>query len=642
MTSLLLACCLLPWQAWAELQPPNLDLLKMRDEVKREAQSRIQTEILDRVLGQNKASVFVDLELSLRARRRENLKGGAGKTEEYKAKGEKQGAIPTDMFLPGVPRPKTVTPKKEMEIPEAAQGRTAELSKVEQEEIHTQEVQIKDFKATVIHDKGLSPKKRDEVRALILDAMSEYEMVPENVIFREAEYYSAGEKPWKQKLLDDLKEPKVFIPLLYALLTLLLLLFLFGPLRSFFRRYTEALAAKPAAEVNIESNITPPDDEEEGGAGGGGGGGTEDGKLDIMIGRKPPEPPPDPESEEEDDMAKMEPFAYITEENLKRLANLFLLRREEPWLIAVVLSYLQPEFAREVLASLPVEIQSKVAMEALKVRQVTREQVRAIDEDIKENVEFVVGGIERLTRMLEESDPATRMNILESLKNEKPVVYEHVRRSILLFEDVVEFPDKEMQIIVRELKTEDMAKALQNCTPEVVDKFFKNMSANAASLLKESMEFMKDLTPTQIEDERGKILDTVKTLEKEGKVNIRSGGDLGSYQEVLATDDERGKKYEAVEKEEPKVELNPEEAKKYFDAGVSSYEEGKQDEALEYFRQAVDYDPDLWEAAQYMGTILSEMGRTSEALMYYEKVLEKHPDQELQAWVDAQKTQAQS
>jgi len=67
----------------------------------------------------------------------------------------------------------------------------------------------------------------------------------------------------------------------------------------------------------------------------------------------------------------------------------------------------------------------------------------------------------------------------------------------------------------------------------------------------------------------------------------------------------------------------------------------EQDEALESFRQAVEHDPDLWEASQYMGTILSEMGRTSEALMYYEKVLEKHPDDELQAWVDAQKAQTQ-
>ena len=643
--AILLVLCYAPFPADAAIEPPNLDLLKMRERIAGDSQTRIQTEILDRVLGPGKASVFVDFELSLKARRRENVKTGAGQTEEYKAKGEKKGVIDTEFVLPGVPRPKAVSKEKEKEKPEAAQSRQAELSKVEQEEIYSQQVEVKDFGVKVIHDakafQGPENKsKKDEIRGLILEAMSQYDVEPDKVRFREAKYHVQDPKDWR----EDLKEPKVYLPLLYALLTLLFLMFLFGPLRSFFKRYTDALMAKPAAEVNIESNITPPE-------GDGKGDETEEGKLDIMIGRKPAEPPPIPESafedDEEDEMAKMEPFSYINEENLRRLANLFLLRREEPWLIAVVLSYLQPEYGRQVLAALPVALQTKVAMEALKVRQVTREQIQAIDEEVRENVDFVVGGIERLTKMLEESDPGTRSNILESLKNEKPVVYEHVRRSILLFEDISEFADRDMQIVVRELKTESMARALQGCAPEVVNKFFNNMSANAASLLKESMEFMKDLTAAQIEDERGKILDTIKTLEKEGKVTIRGGDDdVGSYQEVLATDDMRSTKYDKIGKKEDAsksgADPDPEAAREFFDAGVTAYEAGNQDEALERFRQAIDADPQLWEASQYAGTILTDMGRTSEALMYYEKVLEKHEDADLRAWVDGQKQQIQS
>ena len=337
--------------------------------------------------------------------------------------------------------------------------------------------------------------------------------------------WCAPEKDWKAELM----EPKVSLPLLYALLTTLLLAFLFGPFAKFLKRYIEALVQKPAAEINVESNIEPP--EEEGEGGGGGGGGPEEGKLDIMIGQKPPEPPPELEDES---MKKFEPFSYINETNLKRLANLFLLRREEPWLIAVVLSYLKPDFARQVLSGLPVGLQTKVALEALKVRQVTREQVQAIDAEVKENIDFVVGGVERLIHLIEESDPATRNNILESLQNEKPVVYEYVRKAILLFDDIAGFPDREMQTVVRELKTETMSRALQGASPEVVNKFFANMSAGAGSLLKESMEYTKGVTPAQTEEQRGKIMDKVKAMEKEGKITVRAGADAEAFQEVLA------------------------------------------------------------------------------------------------------------
>ena len=47
---------------------------------------------------------------------------------------------------------------------------------------------------------------------------------------------------------------------------------------------------------------------------------------------------------------KYVPFSYVDEKNLKRL--LYLIRREPPEMIALVVSYLKSEFVREVLTSL--------------------------------------------------------------------------------------------------------------------------------------------------------------------------------------------------------------------------------------------------------------------------------------------------
>jgi flagellar motor switch protein FliG len=85
-------------------------------------------------------------------------------------------------------------------------------------------------------------------------------------------------------------------------------------------------------------------------------------------------------------MKASEPFSYITKENIKRLVCLFILRKDEPWVIATVLSYLRPDYARMVLISLPVEMQTKLAQGTLTIRQVTKEQVAAIDADIKKNL----------------------------------------------------------------------------------------------------------------------------------------------------------------------------------------------------------------------------------------------------------------
>lgn len=639
------------------VEPPKLTLIERREAIIRDSEKRIQEEILDRVLGPGKASAFVDVELDVKASRRENLRAGAGSAEKNKIKMGQSDALKTDFVLPGVPKPKNITDKEQPRAAEAAQTQAAQQSRIEQEEVFSQQVVFKRFQVVVLHDAQIPQKKLDEIRSLTVEAMTAFKIKPDDVLFRKANYHVSP----SDSFLGQLMDPKVYIPLLYALLLFLLLSFLFGPFAKFLRRYTEALMAKPAAEVNVESNIEPPDDDRDAE-------GEDEIKsyIDLMVGRKPPEPPPPlpppppivdtkpgGDLSLEDEMEKLEVFTYINEENLNRLANLFQLRSEEPWLIAVVLSYLKQEYARVVLASLPVELQAKVAMEALKVRQVTKEQILAIDEDVKQNIDYVVGGVERLIQMLEEADAQTRQNILESLQNEKPNVYEHVRRSILLFDDIASFDDRDMQVIVRELKTETMSKALHGCSPEVVNKFFSNMSAGAASLLKESMEYQKNVSQNMVDESRAEIMEQIKRFNKEGKINLaQSGGTSGGFHQIIASESVRGKRLSqltAAETGRPPASApsaaaaapapDPEKAKRSFEAGTAAQQAGNLDEAVANFRQAIEHDPELWDAYQYLGQSLYQMGRQSESVMYYERYLQGNPDPQLQAWVDSFKTQ---
>jgi len=318
---------------------------------------------------------------------------------------------------------------------------------------------------------------------------------------------------------------------------------------------------------------------------------------------------------------------------------MFLLRREEPWVIAVVLSYLRPEFARQALSMLPLEIQAKVAMEALTVRQITKDQVRAIDAQVKENVDFVVGGVDRLTRMLEDSDPGTRQNILEYLKTQKPATYERLKKSILTFEDMGHFPDKDMQIVIRGLNTEDIAKALQKAPPEVADKFFANMSERAGAMLKETMEYFVDITPVQMEEARMKIIDVIKTLEKEGKITVREqNSDEARIDEMeISAENERRKKLENIAGMDASQSSAAQPAGgqfgQYLEAGTALYNEGRYEESMQYLQYAVSGDPSLWQAYQYLGAACYALGRAQEAVQFYEKYALESNDPAVKDWV---------
>ncbi|MDO8802828.1 MAG: FliG C-terminal domain-containing protein [Elusimicrobiota bacterium] len=602
-------------------------LMEKQDSMRRETETKVKKEILDPILGADRSFVFADVELEVIAKKAEQTKEGMGIIQKYKEKGGGQNNPDTDFLLPGIPKPRSVL-GGENKRPEAATGQQAQQAKNVQEIRYGLETEITRFQLTIIHDETLPKDSVKLARERVDDYLLPYKIRKKDaptVVFKPTKFKTVNP-------LDDLKRPGVYLPLLYALLFLILLLFLFGPLWGFFRKYVKALMAKPGAEVNIEQKMEE----------GGGGGGEDEGKqdteghqaIDMTYGEAGKE-------EEDETMKKFEPFTYLTEENLKRLIYLFLMRKEDPWVIAIVLSYMKPDLARQVLSMLPIEMQSKVALEALTVRQATRAQIEAIDKDIRESVDFVMGGIERMIKMLEEADPAIKKNILEYLKTQKPDIYEKIKRAILMFEDLPTYSDKDLQTIIRGVGNEDIAKALSKADPQIVTKFFSNMSQGASNAIKEIMEYSAGISVAQIDEAQTKILDAVKKLEAEGKITAREG----SSQEICMIDggdmssgDDRRRKYESMAgaKTEATGGLTPEQleqAGQYLAAGVDMYNQGKIPESLQYLEYASSVNAGDAQTWQYLGAAYYSQQRVDDAVAAYEKYAALSGDPAAAEWL---------
>ena len=400
-------------------------------------------------------------------------------------------------------------------------------------------------------------------------------------------------------LLEDVRNPEIYLPLLFTALLMLFLGWLFGPAVHFLKACARALREKPS-QAPVEPRHEP--------------------FSDVFNRAEKPEESPAAAPAETGHKNRFEPFACVNEDNVRRLACMFMLRKENPRVIAVVAGSLKPKLARGLLTALPADLRAKVAVEALVVRQMGREQIMALDADIAENIDFVVGGIAPTAAMLEDADAAVRDDILAHIRTEKPALYEGVRRRILLFEDLADFPDREMQSIVRELKTQAMARALQGAAPAVCAKFFSNLSAGAAALLKESMESAQGLDRTQIEEERVGIMDVVKALDRQGRIGARNRAEVAGGDIIESGQEQPG--------------ADPEQARAYYDAAIRYYHSGPAEAAVPYFEAALQLDPSFWQAHQYLGGLLYHQGRVAEAMEHYEKILQYNPDPELKTWLE--------
>jgi flagellar motor switch protein FliG len=587
----------------AEAEAPDPLVLeqerRMKEDTERQAQS-----ICDSILGRGRSSVLVNVELGLESTR----KGGSALNQKRDSK--KGGLGDENYLLPWVPAPKSVTKE---EVPKDA---SVETQAAQQATLDVKTV-LKRFDITVVHDKEIPKERVDAAEETLKSTFDRYKDVLK-LFFRATQFVSetSDSKDVVKKNIIDSLNLKTILMLFLLMLAFMLLRFFFGPLADFMKSYIDGMKEQSKSKVEMENkseteNESEANNEEEG---------TEN--VEGAEGELTPEEQALLEAQEEE-MKKFEPFTYVTDENLKQLA--YLLHHEEPWVVALVISYLTPERAFKVMEALPSDLQAKVALETAMYRQTSLEQVQAINEDIKQKIDFVVGGLDKLVIILESSDRFARQNILEYLKSEKPGIFERVREHILLWEDIGNFPRPAMQVLVRELKNEQLAQALRGASPELQQKFFENMSQGAVTLLKEEMEFGRPVTDDQIEEERRKIVDMIKLMEKDGKISFRQKGKISSL-----SGDEMSSGRDTINA----AAVDSEGAAEAYNAGVAANEAGNLEEAIAQFERSVQLDPNVAAAHQAVANAYYAAGRYNEALASFDMGLQLEPNPELQAWVE--------
>jgi flagellar motor switch protein FliG len=204
-------------------------------------------------------------------------------------------------------------------------------------------------------------------------------------------------------------------------------------------------------------------------------------------------------------------------------------KTEHPQTIALILSHLRPEQAAEVMESLPAEIQGDIAKRMATLKSVPKEFIEEIANTLEQ--EIAVGGVsdhrpggasmmaEILNRM-NRTNEAAIMNILDEAV---PGIATDIRRQMFTFDDVLKLDNRGMQELLREVTSEDLAKALKVVDEEMRGKVYRNMSKRGAEMLKEDIELMPPTRLSEVEKSQRIIIDVTKRLESEGRITLIRG-----------------------------------------------------------------------------------------------------------------------
>lgn len=590
--------------------------------------------VLTKILGPNKVRVIIVVEPNVERSVTEIETWAEQKSKEEEGKGklkERKDVRPPKVkeLLPGIPLKKSVLEREEVAPTSEAKKEATGMKKRVESIVKLPPSFVKRITATLIIDRKVSDALVDTVKSVVNELLSLDPKRGDKLIIRRMAFIPVT--PWWSLLF----KPQTYLVVIGMLLTITLLIFLFGPLKTFFQNLLNTMKELKGSRTEIESTTATKE-------GVGPGLVTAEGLPQKMEG----------EVTEEEGKGIPQTFRFVKESNLKRL--LYLIKNEPPEGMALVLSYLTPDQAAKLFSSLSPELQLQVALNLTTVKQMDGRLVSRIEENIREKINLLKGGADEFVEIFDRLDKDLRERILNALEKKNPKVAKKIRGLTFFFEQIATIDNPTMRIIFGEINTADLAIALRKASEEVKSKIMENMSAGGAVLLKEEMEFGKPLTDQVIEQQQQKIVDLILRLEKEGKIVLKGRKRRGEIEKIEELQDIKKiveeeiirKKLgegpeevvELITKSKESEKTDNEKAFEHYNVGMEASQAGKYEEAIREFKKSLQYNDKIWQTYQYLGSCYYNQGMEQEAVQAYKKALELNPDnRELIEWLNNRK-----
>jgi flagellar motor switch protein FliG len=204
------------------------------------------------------------------------------------------------------------------------------------------------------------------------------------------------------------------------------------------------------------------------------------------------------------------------------------IKKEHPQTMAVVLAYLDPKKALDVLQFLPKDIYAEVLERIAKLDRLSPGVVDEIGIVLDEEYRTIggarrVGGVNALAEIVMNAPPGLEKELLERIEKQNPELAEEIKQRMFTFDDIVKIHDRYISVILREIDREVLLKALKGASELVKRKILGAMSERARKVLQEELETMPPVRKIDVEKAQQEILKVIRRLEQQGEIVVPRG-----------------------------------------------------------------------------------------------------------------------
>ena len=211
--------------------------------------------------------------------------------------------------------------------------------------------------------------------------------------------------------------------------------------------------------------------------------------------------------------------------NPKLVAN--TIRGEHPQIQAVILSYLHPDQAAEVLSQFSEKARTDLVMRVATMESVNQIALQELNKIVEGELTGAglqqgqfLGGVKFAADILNNLESAVEQTLMDHIKEVDESLGTKIQDLMFVFDDLKNIDAQGIQALMREVSSEILVLALKAADDELKNKIFGNMSKRAAELLKDDLEAKGPVRVSEVENAQREVLAIARRMADAGELHL--------------------------------------------------------------------------------------------------------------------------
>ena len=200
---------------------------------------------------------------------------------------------------------------------------------------------------------------------------------------------------------------------------------------------------------------------------------------------------------------------------------------EHPQLQAVVLAYLEPEQAAEVLQRLPSQSHEDLLSRVAQVEELHPSVLQELAVMFDDNTGLLnkgrntsVSGMKQVADIMNQMGESRVQQLLKFFKRQDKQMADMIEQQMFVFDYLVRLEEDALTKVVAESSPDVLALALKGADSRVMDAFMATMTNRAARFLQEDIKNLGAVRASQVKEAQREMVELAKMLGDDGQINL--------------------------------------------------------------------------------------------------------------------------